>query len=370
MSALLDLAGSVGMWRILHRWSSLACTLFLLLLCMTGLPLIFSDEIESFTQSPTILRGPAVTAVPNDVDGMIQVAVNRYPAEMVRFVFFDDDEGRIKVVMGPADLPDRSHDHPVIFDTDSGALIDEPISIGNRGLGFMATARRLHTDLLVGFAGEMTLAVAGVVFLLATISGVVLYGPYMKKLSFGTIRQRNRRIWWLDLHNLLGVAIAIWLIVVGATGVMNEFSKPLSAIWRTAESSKFQNKDGRPLTRSQSSPAEQVLNNVRSAQPYSNVTSIIFPSKTFNNPNHFLVWSNGRTPLTHRLFSAVFVDARSGQVASISPMPLQLRILQLSRPLHFGDYGGLPLKILWACLDVIAMLVLISGILLTVKKKK
>jgi len=152
---------------------------------------------------------------------------------------------------------------------------------------------------------------------------------------------------------------------------MNEFSKPLSAIWRTAESSKFQNKDGRPLTRSQSSPAEQVLNNVRSAQPYSNVhEAIIFPSKTFNNPNHFLVWSNGRTPLTHRLFSAVFVDARSGQVASISPMPLQLRILQLSRPLHFGDYGGLPLKILWACLDVIAMLVLISGILLNGQKEK
>ena len=36
---------STKSWSWLHRWSSLVCTAFMLLLCLTGLPLIFHHEI-------------------------------------------------------------------------------------------------------------------------------------------------------------------------------------------------------------------------------------------------------------------------------------------------------------------------------------
>src|ERR1700760_299065 len=39
-------ARSVRWWSIVHRWSSLVTTAFLLLLCLTGLPLIFHHEID------------------------------------------------------------------------------------------------------------------------------------------------------------------------------------------------------------------------------------------------------------------------------------------------------------------------------------
>ncbi len=29
-----------------HKWSSIVCTVFMLLLCITGLPLIFHEEID------------------------------------------------------------------------------------------------------------------------------------------------------------------------------------------------------------------------------------------------------------------------------------------------------------------------------------
>ena len=32
-------------WAWIHKWSSLVCTVFMLLLCVTGLPLIFHHEI-------------------------------------------------------------------------------------------------------------------------------------------------------------------------------------------------------------------------------------------------------------------------------------------------------------------------------------
>ena len=43
---------------------------------------------------------------------------------------------------------------------------------------------------------------------------------------------------------------------------------------------------------------------------------------------------------------------------------------RLSRPLHFGDYGGLPLKIIWALLDLAAILVLASGVYLWLGKRR
>ena len=39
-------------------------------------------------------------------------------------------------------------------------------------------------------------------------------------------------------------------------------------------------------------------------------------------------------------------------------------------PLHFGDYGGLFLKVLWALLDIFTIIVLGSGVYLWLAKKR
>jgi uncharacterized iron-regulated membrane protein len=50
-------------------------------------------------------------------------------------------------------------------------------------------------------------------------------------------------------------------------------------------------------------------------------------------------------------------------------MPWYLRALEVSRPLHFGDYGGKPLKIIWALLDLVTILVLGSGLYLWLSRR-
>lgn len=46
------------------------------------------------------------------------------------------------------------------------------------------------------------------------------------------------------------------------------------------------------------------------------------------------------------------------------------RDLFRSQPLHFGDYAGLPLKILWALLDIAAIVVLASGVYLWLGRRR
>lgn len=44
--------------------------------------------------------------------------------------------------------------------------------------------------------------------------------------------------------------------------------------------------------------------------------------------------------------------------------------LSYSQPLHFGDYGALPLKILWAILDLFTLYVLWTGLKLWLGKRR
>ena len=89
--------------------------------------------------------------------------------------------------------------------------------------------------------------------------------------------------------------------------------------------------------------------------------SIVFPGSDNGSPHHYVLWASGKTLLTSRLFSPILVDAKTGKLAAIVRMPWYLRALEVSRPLHFGDYGGLPLKILWALLDVVTIVMRVSG---------
>jgi hypothetical protein len=48
-------------WSKVHTWSSLICTLFLLILALTGLPLVFHDEIDGMANR----RGSNAGTMPN-----------------------------------------------------------------------------------------------------------------------------------------------------------------------------------------------------------------------------------------------------------------------------------------------------------------
>jgi len=72
----------------------------------------------------------------------------------------------------------------------------------------------------------------------------------------------------------------------------------------------------------------------------------------------------GSTPLTSRLMQPVLINATTGAFADTRVMPWYVQTLLLSQPLHFGDYGGMPLKIVWAVLDILTIVVLWSGLYL------
>ncbi|MBF3201505.1 PepSY domain-containing protein, partial [Pseudomonas aeruginosa] len=78
----------------------------------------------------------------------------------------------------------------------------------------------------------------------------------------------------------------------------------------------------------------------------------------------------GNTPLTERLLKPALIDAQSGELTDMREMPLYVKTLLLSQPLHFGDYGGMPLKIVWALLDLVSIVILASGLYLWLGRRQ
>jgi uncharacterized iron-regulated membrane protein len=179
------------------------------------------------------------------------------------------------------------------------------------------------------------------------------------------------RVKWLDLHNLIGAVTLVWVTAVGVTGIINTISLPLFTAWRSQVMPELIAPHlGKPPLAKLADTDEAVATALR-ALGGNMPASIVLPTQArFGTPRHFIVWTKGSTPITSRLFTPAMLDAETGQLVDARGLPWYLRALQVSRPLHFGDYGGLPLKIIWALLDLATIVVLASGIYLWLGKRK
>lgn len=360
-------ASSIRRWSWVHKWSSLVCTVFMLLLCITGLPLIFHHEIGHLLG--TEVEAPAMPAnTPRaSLDRVIATAQALYPERVVQFVSQpEDDDGLWFVTLTPT--PDPTDDFKsVAVDARTAAVLAQP----KFDEGFMYVMFKLHVDLFAGLPGKLFLGFMGLLMLVAIVSGVVLYAPFMRKLDFGTVRRaRQPRLKWLDLHNLLGIVTLVWAFTVGATGMINTWADLIIKYWQHDQLSTllapYQGQP--PVPPAQRGSLQAALDSALAAAPGNKLSFIAFPGTAFSSPHHNTVFLRGNTALTSRLLTPVLVDARSGAVTAKPDLPWYLTALLVSQPLHFGDYGGLPMQILWALLDIATIIVLGSGLYLWVKR--
>lgn len=357
-------AKTVRSWYRLHKWTSLICTAFLLMSCLTGLPLIFHDELDAMLTHevrPADLPAHAPTA---SLDRMVAEAKQKMPTLRPYAVSFDDDEPRVFVLMTPSEKPE--HFRTLIFDRHTGRLLET----GQRGKGLLDWVLLLHSQMFMGVPGELLMGVMALLFVISLVSGALVYGPFMRRLDFGTYRRAGpRRLRWFDLHNLLGIVVLAWAMVVGITGFMNALSTPLFGLWRAQTlPALLAPYRGMPVPTHYSSVDEAVAH-AAAALPDKQITSVLFPNGVVASAHHYIVWTKGKTPVTSRLFTPALIDAVTGRVTVAKGLPWYLRTLEVCRPLHFGDYGGLPLKIIWAIFDLAAIAVLASGVYLWLSKK-
>lgn len=358
---------SLRKWSWIHKWSSLVCTVFMLLLCLTGLPLIYHHEIGHLLgneiEAPVL--SPDQASRRADLDRVIAAGQARYPDKVMMYMSQDKDEPAFWFLTMGAHPNDEKF-VSIAVDARTGKYVAEPPIEGG---GFMSVMFHLHVDLFAGLWGKVFLGFMGLLLVVAIVSGVVLYAPFMRKLDFGTVRHgRTPRLKWLDLHNLLGIVTLVWALVVGFTGVINTWADLLLKVWQATEIAEMTRPyQGQPMPATLAS-METAVRRAEAAEPGMQVAFIAFPGTPFATPHHYGVFMRGDQALTSRLYKPVLVDATTARITDRRNLPWYLTAVLVSQPLHFGDYGGPGMQFLWAVLDIATIVVLGSGLYLWVKR--
>lgn len=359
---------SLRRWGWVHKWSSIICTVFMLMLCITGLPLIFHHEIDHLLHEEVEAAVvPPGTPLAN-LDSVVASTLKHEPGHVAHFLIWDDDDpNSLLVSIGKSIDANPATNRLARIDAHTAAYLDAP-DVTKR---FTYIMLKLHTDMFAGLPGKLFLGFMGILFCVALISGIVVYAPSMRKLKFGTYRrERVRVVRWLDIHNLTGILLLVWMLVVGFTGVINTWADLVIKAWQYGQLAEMtaQYKDN-PIPANPSS-LDAAVRIAQQAEPTMKPAFVAFPGTLFSSKTHYAVFMRGNTPLTSKLLKPALIDAETGKLTDSRPLPWYVATLLVSQPLHFGDYGGMPLKIIWAVLDIITIAVLVTGLYLWLRRRK
>ncbi len=335
------------LWLV-HQWAGLIAGALLFLLCLTGVALVFRDEIDT---ALTPGRRVAVGSRKALLSEILQVAG---PAAM-------------GVV-----IPARADSAYTVYVGGREVFIDpyEARVTGTReGPGMLETIRQLHIRLyFFGWKGRVFVGFLGLTLLLSAITGALIYFPFMR----GVFAQGFR--WWQmreglkpgvsDSHKLIGISSVLFMTVLGTTGALlglealTRYAPEMEKALHPRPEVKSRWKDLSRIS------ADQAVDAARVALPGLRPTSLILPSK---GSGHYTIYGNAGSSLIRNAASFVCVDAYSGQALQIydaREANAGVRAYDAVEPLHFGDFGSLPLKLIYAAFGLAVCGLPVTGILL------
>lgn len=359
----------------IHRWASLLCAVFFLMLCLTGLPLLFKEEINEWNQlqPPEKPQPLSYSTLWQGLEQGIQAIQAAYPQKRIKAVSAKAARGellfRLQDLTNSPNLAasEAGKEQQVAYHVRTQALTDQSgIALKYPALpDFLQWMSTLHVRLGLGKGGMLLLGGFCLLSCLSLASGFWLYAPLLKKLPAGIIRRHFRRTLWSDWHKLTGLAAGVWALVLCLSGVMIVlFSLGYSSYLTAARSEAAQQLPTysqnqitvRPWTALQM--ANQALNNeavifLKMPEPKSNLYTL-YIKPLAAGPDDFM---------GQPLFVAASAGEKSGPAACFrKPLPWYLPVTAVFVNLHTHNHALLVTKIIWSIYILITMAMIISGL--------
>lgn len=343
-----------------HRWLGYFLAAHLLLIFLSGIILVFRDELSPKSSEPSNLS-PKLT-----LQEIAEISQKENPKDRLLAISMDDEDPmRVTVRMGQDGSTRFRGSKRIHFDRRIGHIEE-----GEKKNPILDTILVLHREFLLGFYGKLYVGIIGILFLFSLLSGLFIYGP-TTKLRFGTIRRGfSRSLTWIDAHKFLGAACLAWLLLVALSGVLLSFSGQLLRVYQYTTLKKLE--AAYPGTghdaMTSAAAVEGAEKALRDRGIEGEISFISFPGSEFSTAAHYIFVIDEPSSWTKSLKTLALVDAQSLRVDEVLHLPLYLRAAVLAEPLHFGNYGGLTLKIVWSLLGGLGVILIVSSLMIAFEK--
>jgi uncharacterized iron-regulated membrane protein len=349
----------------IHRIAGLVVSINLLLVTLTGIVLIYHHEIDDALGNSPRSSGGEGTLPLAELIGRARAAK---PSANPISLFQDQEDHPGIVYIGMAEGHRRFEGSTfLVLDQHDGRIVDAP----EFDETFVGVVYLLHARLLAGPLGSYLVGLVGIAYLLTLVTGFLVYGPMMRRFSFGMLRtDKHRRTLFADIHKWLGAATFGWNFVVAFTGIVLTLGVPMLQLYSATELAEV----GRPFAEepvvTDLSTIDAAVDSALRAAPGKDWSFISLPGSELASTRHFSLFLEGGEGIESRMRSLALVDARMPSSVDYRELPWYLRALMLSEPLHFGDYGGWALKLVWAVFSIITVVISVTGVYVHLASRK
>jgi uncharacterized iron-regulated membrane protein len=325
-------------WQF-HSWLGLIAGLGLIVIGLTGSLLVFHDDIEALINPQTTRVTPSATGrLP--ASELLVAAQHQLPGyEVAGWLYQLDEPGKSDL------LYIRKHGAPEWLISTANPYTGELLASPRLGTStFTGWMLELHYAFLADHTGTLIAGLCGLGLFLLGLTGIYLYRDFWKHLL--TFRWgRSRRILFSDIHKFVGITSVAFNLILGFTGAYWNLSHVLGE-WIQGHD----DETPAPSVRLYAEPLnlDQLIADTTQHIPGYQARFVSLPSKegwpiTFYGqaPGHFLTGPYGST-VSYDSQTHAFKEIRDIRQAG-----LWARIADTFTPLHYGTFGGLPVKILW-----------------------
>jgi uncharacterized iron-regulated membrane protein len=237
--------------------------------------------------------------------------------------------------------------------------------------GFMAKVQHLHTDLLFREPGRLANGYGGLLSGVILLSGLWLWWPATVrqiKIRFTIKKNGGPTRFVADLHNVMGSYLFLLLLIVTLSGAVIVFNKPVNkqvVAWfgsnRVPRAPRIT-----PPAGASRLPLEELLQVAEATAPDSHYVFVMYPSQE-TQP----LYAYRRSPTGILPDTRIYIDPYTGKVLQVGKEiadPRSKQIMRSNASLHFGRWGGLPGKILYALTGLLPLGLFVTGLLMSIRR--
>jgi uncharacterized iron-regulated membrane protein len=363
------------LWKI-HHCAGLYTGIVIGILCFTGAIAVFIPEIDLVIQknyysvSSTL---PVPGALPKIDSAMAQIKRD-YPKMSGLLIDMPEKPGQIATFNFQVKGKNKA-------DNKTYSLFVDPVKdkiLGNRNRqnSLANYLRQMHVRLYEGFWGRQLVGLAGVAFIVLTITGFLIYGNFMKKQPYPKIRKKNARILMADWHKILGISALAFNFVIACSGAWLGLQPKLMQWFNIKAPNDFETK----IVMDKKADAQTAVH----WDQVFKVTKHEFPDL---KPGYVRASEDGTATIeVHGSIEGQIYEKNINSLvlSKTSYKPLfkcdirersfRDKFYSVQEALHFGDFGGMGLKILYTVLGLMSAFLSISGFVVylcrTEKKEK
>ncbi|WP_262707111.1 PepSY-associated TM helix domain-containing protein [Chitinophaga barathri] len=337
-----------------HRITGLIAGVFLLLLSFTGSILVFSDEIDHSLNKNAYQVQPGGTPLP--LNTLYEKGLAANPGRpYITFLRLPQAPDESLIMRAEYSAEDKVY---VYLDPYTGKVLHRR---GNKGY-FTDFLLYLHFTPLSGRNGSVIILCVAFIMVISLLSGLHVYRKHLGKvLTFrDKIEWKHRRRRWRNLHRVVGVWALVFNLLMVITGILIQFKVVGAKVGKKAAS----------LAVQEQIDYDRLLRDARAEIPGFTVLGIRPPRAEggtvlfLGNAGEPAIFGEYASTVTIRPEDGIVMKKVDFKTAGVS-QKLNASVLQL----HFGNFGGIPLKILWTLLGLAPGVLALSGILIWWRRK-